>query len=175
MLSHWNKLFNTDCEVYKVGERYVYPIFRNGSSSLEKVCEKIIANEQLNECNNIHVLIRDPAERFESGINEYCKRIHDLDIKETLQKVTQGTLMDRHFSPQWTWLLHLYKFYKGNVTLRAFDDIGDYCDVHVNKFKDKTKVAAPKQFIEIDNRLTRYFDKTIELEELVKEFRNVLP
>ena len=175
MLTHWNKLFNTDCEVYKIGNHHVYPIFRNGSSSLQLVCEKIISNERLAKCVNIHVLIRDPAQRFQSGLNQYCNVYHGLDVLETLEKVKKGELIDRHFSPQWTWLLHLYKFYKGNVTLRAFDHIGDYCDVHVNKSKYKTKVQAPKQFLEIDYNLTRYFEQTIELETIVNEFRNVLP
>lgn len=174
MLEHWHKLLNTNCEVYQIGDRYVYPIFRNASSSLELVADRIIKNEDINQCDNIHVLIRDPAERFESGMNEYCKRIHNIDINETLDKVKQGQLIDRHFSPQWTWLLHLYKFYKGLVTLREFKHIGDYCEVHVNKFKDKTKIQAPKQFVESDQKLSAYYDRPIELGKIVKEFRNVL-
>ena len=175
MMRHWQKLLNTDCEVYQIGEYYVYPIFRNGSSSLEEECDNILTNDSIKYCDNIHVLIRDPVQRFQSGLNQYCKVYHDLDVLETFDKVKKGELIDRHFSPQWTWLLHLYKYYKGKVCLRDFDNLKDYTDIHVNPTTHEvTQVEAPDEFVAGDRELFKHFDQFKDLSEIIKEHINVL-
>jgi hypothetical protein len=172
-LSHWNKLINTDCKVYKIGDHYVYPIFKNASSSLDQVQQQVFYNEEIANCEDIHVLIRDPAERFVSGVNEYTRQ-HNLDITEVIAEIKDGKLMDRHFSPQWIWLLHLRKFYNGTVILRAFENIKEYCDVHRNKEDTKTTVEVPTEFVNADSYLLKHFDHPVSLDEIVKECKNVL-
>jgi len=70
MLKHWNELLTTDCIVINVGPHTIYPIFKNGSSSLMAVADKTYVNKQIANCNNIIILLRDPEERFVSGIND---------------------------------------------------------------------------------------------------------
>jgi len=69
MLTHWNKLLTTACTVIDIGVNTIYPIFKNGSSSLMAVADKTYVNKQIANCNNIIILLRDPEERFVSGIN----------------------------------------------------------------------------------------------------------
>jgi len=174
MLTHWNKLLNTDCKVYQIGECYVYPVFRNGSSSLERECDNILVNENIRYCDNMHVLIRDPKERFISGINEYCSQ-NNADLNETHRLVVEGKFIDRHFSPQWTWLFHLYKYYKGKVVLRSFDKISDYTGLHANPSeKNTTTVDVPNEYVDGDLKLSKHFDQHKDLADIIKEHVNVL-
>jgi len=174
MLSNWNKLLNTDCVVIKVGEHVVYPIFRVGSTSLLSATDKKYVNKQISKCQHIDILIRDPGDRFVSGVNQYCK-INSLDVEETWELIEQGKLVDRHFVPQYIWLMHLYKFYKGNVTLLPFKDIKKITNIHTRKtIKRKTPVALLKSFVEVDYNLMEHYNETIELGTLIKKYRNVL-
>ena len=174
MLTHWNKLLNTDCTVIDIGPHTIYPIFKNGSSSLMSIADKTYTNKQIANCNNINILLRDPEERFVSGINEYCKQ-NNLDVKDTWELVYDDKIINRHFAPQWLWLFHLYKFYRGKVILKPFETINDYCKVHKNKEEKQTDVALIKQFVEVDYELIEnHLNEPILLEKLIKKYKNVL-
>ena len=174
MLSGWNKLLNTDCVVLNIGDHVIYPIFRVGSTSLVAAADKKYTNEQIAKCTHIDILIRDPGDRFVSGLNEYCQQ-NNLDVEETWELVEQGRLVDRHFAPQYMWLLHLYKFYKGTVTLKPFRDIKKITNKHVNKDKSKkVAVALLRSFVEVDYKLMEHYNKTIQIGELVKGLKHVL-
>jgi len=173
MITHWNKLLNTDCTVMDIGTHTVYPIFRVGFTSLSTVCERKYVNEQIAKCQHIDIMIRNPGDRFVSGINEYCRQ-NNLDVEETWKLVEQGKLVDRHFAPQYLWLLHLYKFYKGAVTILPFNHIKKITSVHKRKGYRREPVTLLKSFVEIDYALTEHYYETFELGELIKRYRNVL-
>ena len=64
ILTHWNNLFNTDCEVVKIKNEYIYPIFKNGSSTIRKNAEQVYKNNELKKLKEITVYVRDAKERF---------------------------------------------------------------------------------------------------------------
>jgi hypothetical protein len=173
MLAHWNKLLNTDCTVVDIGPHTVYPIFRVGSTTLSSVCERKYVNKQIAECKHIDVMIRNPGDRFVSGINEYS-RLNNLDVKETWNLVEQGKLVDRHFAPQYMWLLHLYKFYKGTVTILPFDHIKQITSVHERKDDINEPVPLLKSFLNADYAIIEHYNETVELGRLIERYRNVL-
>ena len=173
MLTHWNKLLNTDCTVMDIGPHTVYPIFRVGFTTLSRVCERKYVNEQIAKCQHIDVMIRDPEDRFVSGVNEYCRQ-NNLNVKETWKLVEQDKLVDRHFAPQYLWLLHLYKFYKGAVTIRPFKYIENITSVHTHKSKTKTKIPLCMPFIEVDQKLMKYVNQTVALIDIIKRYKHVL-
>jgi len=174
MLTFWNKLVNTDCTVVGIGEHIVYPIFKVGSSSLMAIADRRYTNQHISKCRHIDILIRDPRDRFISGLNEYCQQ-NNLDVDETWKLVELGKVVDRHFAPQYLWLLHLYKFYKGIVTLKPFHTIKKITTVNWNTNKSK-KINVPllKSFVEVDYQLMDRYNDTVPLGELVKEYRHVL-
>ena len=174
MLTHWNKLFNTDCIVVDVGPHTVYPIFRVGQSTLMSVYDTKYVNLEIHHCNHIDIMIREPEERFVSGVNEYCRQ-QNLDVNETWKLVNEGKVHDRHFTPQYIWLMHLYKFYKGFVTIRPFKHIGNITDVHLHKSKVKIDLPVCEPFVEVDRHLTKYYNETVNIGYLIKRYRNVLP
>ena len=52
MLTHWNKLLNTECIVVDVGPHTIYPIFRVGHSTLMSVCDKKYVNKEIDYLNS---------------------------------------------------------------------------------------------------------------------------
>ena len=147
---------------------------RNGSTSLRSVVGRKYTNKEIHKCKDIVVFLRDPADRFVSGLNEYCRQ-NKADLTQTWQLVKQGKFIDRHFSPQWIWLLHLSKFYKGKVSLKLVKDLITYCEVHLHGSKNNdTDVKLLDNFVQQDQELMKHVGQTIDLETLVRKCKNVL-
>ena len=173
MLNFWNKLINTDCVVINISGQAVYPIFRNGSTSLLKAGNGKLTNKEISDCSLVTIFLRDPNERFVSGLNEYCRQ-NSCELLPTLQKVKKGKLVDRHFAPQWIWLLHLYKWYRGEIILKPVESIREICDVHTHRSPRNISVEVPKNFCEVDYKLLKSLNRKIELSYLINEYKNVL-
>jgi len=173
MLTHWNKLLNTDCIVVQTKAHTVYPIFRVGYSTLMRVHKKKFVNNQIAQCDEITVVIREPGERFVSGVNEYARQ-HSMEVHDTWELIDKGQLHDRHFTPQYLWLMHLSKYHKGNITIRPFEYLGQITDLHLNQSKTRTEVPVIGSFVRVDESLKRYYNKTVSLTDIVRRYRHVL-
>ena len=173
MPTHWNKLLNTDCVVVDVGTHSIYPIFRVGHTSLMYACQKKYVNSEIKKLDHIDIMIRDPEERFVSGVNKYCED-NRLNVKSTLKKINNGTLQDRHFAPQYIWLLHLYKWYKGSITIWPFKHIKNVTDVHHGKSKTKINVPVCESLVAVDRHLIKYYSKTLDIGYLIKKYKHAL-
>jgi hypothetical protein len=121
MLSHLDRiLFPDRCEVIEVipSQRYVYPIFKNGSSSLSIAAKtnnwQIRLNDQIKKIDSIDVIIRNPQKRLISGINTFIQ--HTLRDNPSLDKTTvewfaQNYLyLNRHYCSQFVWLINLARY-----------------------------------------------------------------
>jgi len=147
---------------------------RNGSTSLRSVVGRKYTNEEIHKCKDIVVFLRDPADRFVSGLNEYCRQ-NNVDLTQTWKSVKQGKFIDRHFSPQWIWLLHLSKFHKGKVSLKLVKDLITYCKVRLHQSKNNdTDVTLLDDFVRADQELMKHVGQTIDLKTLVRKCKNVL-
>ena len=76
---NWNNILSGDCTVYGLGPRMVYPIFRCGFTSIRASADQTFINKQI-KTRNIDILIRDPADRFISGVNEYARQ-NNADVE----------------------------------------------------------------------------------------------
>ena len=173
MLTHWNNLINTDCLIVKIGPHTVYPIFRVGYSTLLSVCDQKYVNNQIKKIDHIDVMIRDPEERFVSGVNEYCRQ-NKLQVDEVYKAIQNGDLVDRHFAPQYIWLMHLSKYHKASITIRPFDYINKITNAHKNKSKNKISIPVCRSFVAVDQCLTKHYNQTMSLDEIIRRYRNVL-
>lgn len=168
MLTHWKKLLTGDCKVVLIDGVAIYPIFKNGSTSLYQDADRTLVNEQISVLDNVLVFVRDPEQRFTKGVNEYS-RTHGLDVREVCSKISNSELVDRHFAPQWVWLLHLYKYHKGDVTIKAFDDIGQFCYTHTRRTKVKEQqIDLIPAFVDPDLSIMRNIDNRVPLENIVR-------
>ena len=174
MFGLWNKLLTTDCLVIKVSNHFVYPIFRVGSTSLIADAEKKYVNHEIENCTHIDILLRDPRERFISGIHEYCRQ-NNRDVGQVWGLVQKGQLIDRHFAPQYMWLAHLYRYHEGPVTLRPFEYIKNITDKHKAKNRNKKKeIDVPQSFVDVDYCLMKFIGQRVQLKTLIEECKHVV-
>ena len=130
MLKKWIKSTIADCEVIKFSKKLnVYPIFKNARSSLIIHANRnnlpVLKNKEISKLNDITIYIRDPLKRFTSGVHTFFY-LRKLELnKKNLKKIENFEFIDRHFVPQSIWLLHLYKFYRGDVILKNVDEVYD--------------------------------------------------
>lgn len=132
-------IFPNWCEVYQTAShQYVYPIFKNGTNSLEASQQKnnwkIFVNEQIKKINNITVFWRPAFERFVSGVNSYVQweqRDHKfLEQKTILYFVKKYLFLDRHFCPQYFWLINLNRYMNkdAKILIKPLSDINAIVD-----------------------------------------------
>lgn len=143
MLSYLDCIIFPDrCEVIEVvpSQRYVYPIFKNASSSLywqaRQYNWKIKINEQIRQLDNIDIVLRDPHERLISGLNTFAQHVvrdnPDLDQKTVLWFAKKYLFLDRHYCPQFFWLVNLFRYMRaeGTVTFKNMTDIEEFTEFH---------------------------------------------
>jgi hypothetical protein len=144
MLSHLDSIIFPDrCEVIEIApsQRYVYPIFKNGSSSLYQHVNKykcrILINEQIKKLSSIDIFLRDPQERFNSGINTFIQmtlRDHPGLDRHTVSWFAQNYLfLNRHYAPQFLWLVNLARYTNPDAKLNflSVDQLKQVTDINV--------------------------------------------
>jgi hypothetical protein len=194
MLKEWIKLTTADCEVIKFANNLnIYPIFKNGRSSLTIYAGHnnlpILKNKEISVLKNIAIYVRDPIERFVSGVHTFFY-LNQLKINnETLKKIDNFEIVDRHFMPQSFWLLHLYKFYRGNVILKDVKEVYDLVPLRdgpwtknpipwkklTKQQEEQITALTYKKFTDIDYHIiNKYMNKEVLLFKIIKEIKNAL-
>jgi hypothetical protein len=143
MLSHLDRiLFPDRCEVIEIipSQRYVYPIFKNGSSNLFLAAEanswRIKINEQIRHLTDIDIVIRRPEERFISGVNTYVQLTIEsnpqLDPETVLWFAKNYLFLNKHYCPQFHWILHLSRYTNNDARLNfiSMDDIKSITNIY---------------------------------------------
>jgi hypothetical protein len=122
------ELFPEDCRVTHLSpcDQWIYWIQKNGSSSLHK--EELhngatsYRNHDITSLPVIDVYIRDAQERYVSGTHtylEYLKRDHvDLDYSTALWFIKRYKFLNRHFLPQFFWMVNLSRYLAPDARLR---------------------------------------------------------
>ena len=107
------------CAVLELpAQRFVYPIFKNASSSLEELSVGKVYNKKINDhTQTVDVYWREASTRFHSGVNTYLRFNPLLEPKTLIHLIERGELVNRHFMPQYMWLCHLYKHYTGAINI----------------------------------------------------------
>jgi hypothetical protein len=152
-------IYPNRCEVveFKDLQRFVYPIFKNGSSSLREYANqqnyKILFNEQIRKLSTIDVILRDPMDRFLSGFNSYVYNTKtenpNLDLDTIIYFAETYLFLNRHYAPQLSWLINLFKYTNNQAVLHLHDMFS------LNKFtplsikSNETNMLSP----EVVNRL----------------------
>ena len=175
MLSYLDPiLFPDTCEILELPNgRYVHPIYKNGSSSLHGMNFPIVSD--FRDLTEIDVYIREPYERVLSGVNTFLENLDQtLDRKTALYFVTNYLFLNRHFCPQFYWLVNLRRFTDAKIRLVPFEQINEVVTIN----KNKSKEDYSKLYKEFDSKLdfylqldkVLYYDfisKTTSIEEIV--------
>lgn len=144
-----NELYPNDCEVVEMPlhNQCVFLIQKNGSSSLRRQAKlqnlTILRNEQLLDLDSIDVYIRNPLERYLSGLNTYLQHLQrdnqSLDYNTCLWFATRYPFLNRHYLPQIHWIINLSRFIRNDCKLkiRNFSTIGN-----ITKHNSKAGIQA---------------------------------
>lgn len=141
-----------DCEIYEYNKnKYVYAIYKNGRSSLRQSGFKKLTLEEIQSITSLDVYIRDPFERYISGVQTYLS--HLPDRKTVLKFIDDILFLNRHFSLQMFWIMNLIRF----VPLTTKINIK-----HINECYDITNERRNKS--KPDQTLIDYFSGNLKLQ-----------
>jgi hypothetical protein len=184
MLSHLDCIIFPDrCEVIEVipSQRYVYPIFKNGQSSLWTATKQnnwnIFLNEKIKKINSIDVFVRDPVDRLASGISSFIQttvRDHPALDAHTVNWFAENYLyLNRHYAPQFLWLVNLARYMHPECVLNflAMSDLKTVTDIHKQPFKKltvNTQIPSNEMYQRIDQILFDSIGSSMTFTQLVK-------
>jgi hypothetical protein len=147
----------------------------------------LLKNKEISNLKKITVFLRSPEERFVSGVYTFFYLTNKRYIDEnTLKKIESFDIVDRHFIPQYLWLLHLHKYFNGIVEFKPVLELlglipnrdGPWTNnptpwrTITQKDKDKILSIKHKKYIEVDNKIIKkYMNQSVELGKLIKEFK----
>ena len=134
MLSYLDPiLFPDQLEIYRVEpDRYIYPIYKNGSSSLRASAERVYDYKQIARLQVIEVFVRDPFERYVSGVQTWLQHNPNFDRATALKFIEQFLFLNSHFSLQFHWLVNLQRFTEAWMYIRPIDELATATDLSWN-------------------------------------------
>lgn len=109
--------------IINIKDTFIYPIFKNGKSSIEHYAAsnncRWLVNEQCNRAHCITIFIRQPHERFISGVHsfiEFEKRKNKyLDYNTMAYCIQNHGVSNKHFMPQFLWIKQLADYYNKEI------------------------------------------------------------
>ena len=120
--------------IVNIKDTFVFPIFKNGKSSIEYYAKenngKWLINEQCKRADCITVFLRNPKERFISGVHSFIefekRKKQNLDYDTMLYAIENCEVINEHFLPQYFWLEKLSVYFFGKVVLKTVNDLYDF-------------------------------------------------
>ena len=190
-------IFPDSCEVIEVvpSQHYVYPIFKNGSSSLKLTAEskgwQSIYNQDLGNIDTpITVYLREPHDRFIRGVNTYVQQLiisnPVLDVDTVLFFVQQYLFLNRHYAPQLFWLLNLARYTDGPILLADTKEIKNLTDITIKSIienpnpiiLDKVNQLDLRElelYFFLDNYVLGYIGQEITVKKLLRHLKADYP
>ena len=174
-MTSWPTLMKADCRVIRINGDWIYPIFKNAYTSLIIMTQEQKLNNEIADCENITVFLRDQEKRFVAGVGEYLSHNKDKDHDDLINKIMSGQIIDRHFCPQAYWLLHLFKFYKGKVNVKDISQVGKYTPARLkmNEYEG-LDLKATENYLRADRLLNKYVGQTVSIGSIIEDIKNVL-
>jgi hypothetical protein len=162
----------------------VYPIFKNGSTSLYKSNYRLVSTDELYNLKNIEIFVRDPTERFLSGVQTYITGLvnqnPNINRESILYFISENQFLNRHFCPQLYWLINLKRFTDASITIRPLNELStiteyyantSQCDLTIREHFEQDKKI--KFYNEIDEVLTiNYINQTVTFEQIIATLKN---
>jgi len=150
--------------------KFVLPIFKNGLSSIENYAKekniKWLINEQLKNIDTITVFLREPAERFVSGVHSFIefekRKNKELDYNTMLYCIEHCLVRNEHFMPQFFFLKNLTKYFTGLVDLRGVNELKEW-------IPNRDKPAIPDITDEQKERISKIKYEDLRYDDLLFE------
>lgn len=177
-----NIIFPDRCEVLEVApQRFVYPIYKNGYSSLSNSGFRTLAMTELPALDTVEIFVREPVERFFSGLSSYIEYNSHLDKDTLLFMAGNHLFINRHYAPQFHWLVNLRRFTQAKIKINPIDLLSTVTNLKLNENKNKVMYDIsrfPKVtfYMQLDKVLTEtYLGQTVEFSEIVRAIKEYHP
>jgi hypothetical protein len=131
-------IFPDDCLILKSQDHYIYPIFKNGSSSLKQSGYTVVSPDEYADISEITVFVREPFERYLSGVNTFVQHNPSYHQETLVHIISKNLFLDRHFCLQFHWLVNLQRFTQAPIKLTPVSELNYVTDLHNNKCKNKS-------------------------------------
>ena len=142
------ELFPDPCEVVEIPlhNQWVYLIQKNGNSSLRIQQERenlaMFANDEIRALDHVDVYIRNPRDRYVSGVNTYLQHLQrdhpELDSSTAFWFAKRYKFLNTHYLPQFHWLANLSGYLRSDTKMR----IRDFKDFYkITKVKSRAGVV----------------------------------
>lgn len=188
-------IYPNRCEVIEIeaSHRYIYPIYKNGSTSIRdyayKQNYKILVNSQIKRANVIDVIIRNPLERFISGINTFVyntKRDNpQLDVNTIIYFAETYLFLNRHYCPQIAWLINLAKYSDAKIQFYSMAELSNYTPLTMSPVEEKildsdtierlTNSVHNEMYIRLDQCLLDLAGRQLTFTEVLEYIKNKDP
>lgn len=179
-----NIIFPDRCDVLEIdSQRYVYPIFKNGSSTLNRVPHRILGIDELKKIDTVDVFVRDPYERFLSGVQTYLKHNSHLHRETALHFISEYLFLNRHFCPQFHWLINLQRHAKVGMRLLPMTKLSEITDSIKNHHTPDPEIGCyfannlkVKFYLQLDKVLTeQLLGQTVTMEDILYMLERYYP
>ena len=146
------ELFPDLCEVVEMPlhNQWVYLIQKNGNSSLRIQQTRdnlaVFTNDQIRALDYVDVYIRNPRDRYVSGVNTYLQHLQrdhpELDPATAFWFAKRYKFLNTHYLPQFHWLVNLSRYLRGDtkIRFRNFKDIEK-----LTAYNDRAWVTPPTE------------------------------
>jgi hypothetical protein len=134
-----NIIFPDRCDVLEIvpSQRYVYPIYKNGSSSLYNSGFRTVEYDELENISVVDIYVRDSYDRFVTGVNSFLQYHPDLDRATALHFITNYLFLNRHFCPQFYWLVNLQRFTSAKIRINPINALEEITSIKANQSQDR--------------------------------------
>ena len=178
-----NIIFPDRCDVLEIvpSQRYVYPIYKNGSSSLYESGFRLVGHDELPNIDIVDIYVRNPYDRFATGVNTFLQHNSSLDRATALHFINNYLFLNRHFCPQFHWLVNLQRFTNAKIKINPIDTLSDITVLRSNQSQDPLLDEALNTeklhfYLSIDKVLTEdLLGKTVPFKLIVQTVRHRYP
>ena len=185
MLSYLDPvLFPDECEILEVSpNRYVYSIFKNGSSSLSNSNFRKLRLSEIVQLTNVEVFIRDPFDRYVSGVQTFLRFHPEFQRETTIKLIHEYLFLNRHFNLQFHWLVNLARYTNATITIRPIEELNTATDLTWHQLsRNESLVAEFSQnarlhyYLQLDKVLRHdLLGKTVEFKDIIKHIFDYYP
>lgn len=129
-----NIIFPDRCDILEIvpSQRYVYPIYKNASTSLYNSGFRLLEDDEIKNLKVVDIFVRDPYQRYISGIDTFLRHNKNLDVHTALHFVTNYLFLNNHFCPQFHWLVNLQRFTTAKIRINSITEIENVTNVKIN-------------------------------------------
>ena len=178
-----NIIFPDRCDVLEIvpSQRYVYPIYKNGSSSLYESGFRLVGHDELPNIDIVDIYVRNPYDRFATGVNTFLQHNSSLDRATALHFINNYLFLNRHFCPQFHWLVNLQRFTNAKIRINHIDTLSDITALRSNQSQNPLMDEALNTeklhfYLSIDKVLTEdLLGKTVPFKLIVQTIRHRYP